>query len=304
MTRIIGSQGVAPRVFEGYKDEAPNPHAWKREEFEERSLVGYQYRPDWSMFIDGNQSFRQITTRNSPTVINAGFSDRLFHDGRAESTFNGFSIFGDFDKRDVIHRVKTTLRRDAKGQITNEPPIVEIVPVTIAVTNAALASQAVGPIVNEVEMSYLGRQFPHVAYKLLAAKVQGFQTVDATDSVLSRFPVGKQCATCMTYEDLIKRAFRSEWWNDSGAKDKTPLVLLRGCSTQENPTGSLMEGNFSLYWGLSIMLYEASLVSNQSPFDEMMRGRPEMVEAKWELVKSKLTQPIRRDQHVAAPPCT
>ncbi len=70
-----------------------------------------------------------------------------------------------------------------------------------------------------------------------------------------------------------------------------------------------MQANFSLYWGLSIMLYEASLVSNQSPFDDMMRGRTEKVEAKWAAVKTgngpdDRLQPILRDQatHNGNPP--
>lgn len=316
---IVGSQGVEPRIFKGFKD----PNAPYLEELsEERSLEGYQYRPQWSMFIDGSFAwddatkqfkkfqqtlFRQITPRNSPTVINSGFSDRLFHDGRAESTFNGFSIFGDADRREVIHRVVTTPKRDANGQITNEAPLVEIKPVNVALTNAALASQAVGPIVNNLEMSYLGREFPHVAYKLLDAKILGYQKVDPTDSLLGTYSVGQDQAEGMTYRTLIQRAFRSEWWDDSdpSIKGRTPLIFLR--DSEPDAKGELIVGNFSLFWGLSIMLYEASLVSNQSPFDEMMRGRPEMVEAKWNEVKNDNgpdghLQPIRRDQKVATPP--
>ncbi len=287
---IVGSQGVAPRIFGGFKDES----SWKSEVSSDRTT---KWIPEWKMF--GKR--RQITTRNSPSVINAGFSDRLFHDGRAESTFNGFSIFGDADPREVIHRVKLTPVRDANGRITNDPPRPEIVPVKIALTKAALASQAVGPIVNEVEMSYAGRQFPNVAYKLLDAKVLGFQDVKPTDSLLSRYPVGQGHLLGITYRELIQRAFRAEWWDDSDPliAGQTPLTLLKECTADGDPIGPLMEGNFSLYWGLSIMLYEASLVSNQSPFDEMMRGRPEMVEAKWQAVRNLIGEPIFRDQKKA-----
>ncbi len=265
-----------------------------KEKFVERPATGAASKPEWEMF--GKR--RQITARNSPTVINSGFSNRLFHDGRAESTFNGFSIFGDADPREVIHRVKTTPHRDADGKVTNDPPYREIVSVKIALTNAALASQAVGPIVSDVEMSYAGRQFPNVAYKLLNAKVLDFQEVSPRDSLLSRFPVGKGHPRGMKYGELIRRAFRSEWWDDSDASiaGRTPLILLQDCPQDGQPVGSLMEGNFSLYWGLSIMLYEASLVSNQSPFDEMMRGRPEMVEAKWKSVRNLIGEPVFRDQ--------
>lgn len=319
---IVGSQGVGSRVFKEFKDEGDVATGkWKSEVSEKRPLVGFKHLPDWAMFLDADfklqgdgtyivterARFRQITTRNSPSVINSGFSDRLFHDGRAESTFNGFSIFGDADPREVIHRRRVLQTLDEDGRIVKE--IVDIAPVKIAITKAALASQAVGPVVNEVEMSYLGRQFPNLAHKLLDAQILRFQDVSPTDSVLGGWPVGKKADT-ITYKALIQRAFRREWWDDSGLTDpklKTPLVLLRDCEEDGNPHGLLMEANFSLYWGLAIMFYESSLVSNQSPFDDMMRGRTEKVEAKWEAVKTgngpddKL-QPIRRDQRTPQPP--
>lgn len=317
---IVGSQGVESFVFQGFKDQGDDAAGmWKEELFKRRSLQGYKYLPEWAMFIDADyvaqpdgafkvterSRFRQITNRNSPTTINAGFSNRLFHDGRAESTFNGFSIFGDADPREVIHRRRVSQTLDASGKVLKES--VDIVPVKVAITSAALASQAVGPIVNDIEMSYLGRQFPHVAYKLLDARILGFQEVDPTDSVLHDLSVGKKGA--LTYRQLIQKAFRREWWDDSGLTkpEKTPLVLLRDCDENADPRGSLMEANFSLYWGLAIMFYEASLVSNQSPFDDMLRGRTEKVEAKWNAVKSgsgpdDQLQPIRRDQRSPQPP--
>ena len=33
-----------------------------------------------------------------------------------------------------------------------------------------------------------------------------------------------------------------------------------------------MEANFSLFWGIAVMLYEAELVSHQSKFDQWMEG--------------------------------
>jgi hypothetical protein len=68
-----------------------------------------------------------------------------------------------------------------------------------------------------------------------------------------------------------------------------------------------MEANFSLYWGLSVMLYQATLVSNESPFDDMMRGRTEQVEAKWKVVQNGTgpdhqLEPIKRDQFGNDPP--
>lgn len=318
---IVGSQGVESFVFKGFRDQGDaTTGRWKEELTDKRSINGFRHLPEWAMFLDADftqhangiykvterHRFRQITNRNSPTVINSVFSDRQFHDGRAESTFNGFSIFGDADPREVIHRRRVSQVLDADGRVVSTT--IDIVPVKVAVTNASLASQAVGPIVNDIEMSYLGRQFPNVAYKLLDAGVLRFQDVDPTDSCLRNYSVGK--TGTLTYRTLIQRAFRREWWDDSdltSCEKTTPLILLRDCEENSDPRGSLMEANFSLYWGLAIMFYEASLVSNQSPFDDMMRGRTEKVEAKWASVKNGAgpddqLQPIRRDQRTPQPP--
>ncbi|MCA9262963.1 MAG: hypothetical protein KDA60_03910, partial [Planctomycetales bacterium] len=148
------------------------------------------------MFIAGRDTaptnddrhFRQITARNTPTTINAVFSDRLFHDGRAESTFNGFSIFGDRDKREVIHRSQPLVDAHGRPRLDEQglPLYGSPVPVHVAITKAALASQAVGPIVNDVEMSFTGRTFPHVACRMLDEKVLEFQHIDEVDSHLAK----------------------------------------------------------------------------------------------------------------------
>lgn len=300
LSLIVGSQGVPRRLFGGL-NAPPTEGAddWQSEEGLIPSLTaapecgahggpGDSHVPEeWEMFsgrIDGaRKDMRQVTVRNSPSVVNAGFSDRLFHDGRAESTFNGFSVFGDDDRREPIH-----VRHDpAEGG----PPTFKAV--RIAVTHAALASQAVGPIVNEVEMSYEGRRFPDLARKLLDAPVLGFQRSGgdrSPDSVLGRAEALGILRPGSTYRDLIKRAFRREWWDGSlpGGKPascvhpedaaRVPLVLAHASRDQE---GSLLEANFSLFWGLSIMLYEAGLVSNQSPFDSMMQGDAGPVNDRW-----------------------
>ena len=289
LSMIVGSQGVEPRVFKGIKSAGEAmPFAngyW--EEWEPRNPDGFvNYKPDWSMFIENQSSqgkyFRQITSRNSPTVINSGFADRLFHDGRAESTFNGFSIFGDHDQREILYR------RTKEGKL-------ELV--RVAIPDAALASQAVGPIVNEVEMSYLGRTFHHLACKLLDAKVLGHQAISDNDSVLWEIAKAKkECGKEVVYRDLIRRAFRQEWWNDAGCKP-VDLMLAELCDeSPERPKGSLMHANFSLYWGLSVMMYEASLVSNESPFDAMMAGNGEPVNKLWDKIKADGFDPIPMDR--------
>lgn len=314
LSLTVGSAGVEPRIYAGNAaPPLPGPGVpWESEKSKRRTVEDYQaysagYRPQWSMFIDGQndpgQRFRQITPRNSPSVINSGFADRLFHDGRAESTFNGFSIFGDRDQRPVLFR--GVPRRDAKGEIVVDKNGVALygmpVQVHVAITKAALASQAVGPIVSDVEMSYTGRTFPNVACKLLDAKVLPHQEIDDTDSVLGKWKkqglIGNG-NNALTYRQLIQRAFRREWWdagqNLAGKSYEVPLVLLiENESTSQLkpadvPNGEMMAANFPLYWGLAIMFYESSLVSNQSPFDGMMRGNSTLVEERWQQVKADL----------------
>ena len=273
LTTIVGSQGVERKVFGGLKGGVPTgAGAWESEfaKVKPKSTRYEKVLEEWQMFFEDHdptkQAFRQITSRNSPTVINSGFSDRLFHDGRAESTFNGFSIFGDFDEKQVLFRVA---------------PVGPPVPVKVAILKAALASQAVGPIVNEVEMSYEGRTFHDLANKLLCEKILQHQTISATDSVL-----GKYANDRPTYRSLIERAFRREWWD---SQDQVSLEL----SEAEDDKGSLEVANFSLFWGLSILIYESELVSNNSPFDAMMMGNPNPVNDRWEKEK---WQPIYLDR--------
>ncbi len=279
---IVGSSGVAPRLFEGLADPPPATGAWLSEESSDAVPSVNPPPNEWEMFLAGGQVFRQITHRNTPTAFNAAFSDRLFHDGRAESTFNGFSIFGDRDRRAVIHK------RDRLGQI---------VPVHVAVTHAALASQAVGPIVNDVEMSYGGRAFPDVARKLLDAPVLAHQAVAADDSVLGTMAaaglVGKDAPADkrLTYRALIRLAFRREWWDGRDAKGQeqaVPLELSEHLPNGLPPSGTLEEANFPLYWGLGLMLYQSGLISNESPFDAMLRGDGGPVNAAWQSHKNEV----------------
>lgn len=275
--QIVGSQGVAISLFKSV--EQPTCGVAAPETSEEVAKVeDGMARRRFDMFQSGGQRTRQITRRNSPSVINAVFNDRQFHDGRAESTFNGFSVFGDFDHQVIL---KKAVLDKKTGAVT------EFLPVSIAIPNASLASQAVGPIVNEVEMSYLGRSFHDLAIKLLAAKPLAVQEVAPDDSLLSPFIDRVGSDGKGNYRDLIKKAFRREWWADD--KNIQPPAThsnfhpLRDQPLEEIPEGDrLMVNNFSLYWGLSIMLYESILVSNESPFDQMLRGDEKGVTEVWE----------------------
>lgn len=192
---------------------------------------------------------RRVEVRNTPTVINAAFNHRNFWDGRANFHFNGRNPFG---PRDPEARVWSY-----RGSVLE--------PVAILIDHASLASQAVGPVESIVEMAAHQRRFLDVGRKLLRSTPLVLQSVAATDSVLGPYTVSSpnplRNGLKTGYDDLIRQAFVESWWGAPGE----PVVI-------DGQHYSQMEANFSLFWGLAIMLYERTLVSDESPFDRFMEG--------------------------------
>ena len=195
---------------------------------------------------------RQVTPRNAPTVINAAFNFRNFWDGRASNEFNGRNPFG---------------RRDPDARIWVNDPAGGVSAIRIALKNASAASQAVGPALSDVEMSGTGRGFSDLGHKLIGIRALNRQMVDATDSVLGTHVYTNAAGVQgnglkETYRQLIQKAYWPKYWN---AK-QTAFYMTAGTSNTQ------MEENFSLFWGLSIMLYESTLVSDDTRFDRYMAG--------------------------------
>ncbi len=189
--------------------------------------------------IDNNQT-RQTTKRNTPTVINAVFNRRNFWDGRANHEFNGVSAFGPRDKT-----AKIWVMQD--GKVTRQK---------LSLKNASLASQAVAPPTDMIEMSCNGRVFRDIAKKLLPQKPLKNQQIHAEDSVLSTLRDTSGIGLNATYETLVKQAFNSIYWS-------SPSVVQRF----KGKNYSQIEANFSFFFGLAIQLYESTLISDQSKFD-------------------------------------
>jgi cytochrome c peroxidase len=200
------------------------------------------------LFTVGGTDVRRVTGRNAPSVINAVFNFRNFWDGRANDTFNGVNPFG---PRDPDARIWKAVGGQAQ-------------PVSIAIPFASLASQATGPGLSGVEMSCDGRSWPFVGRKMLKLTPLGKQLADPADSVLGPLANSRQAAgrpgLQASYSDLIQKAFRPEYWSASAP------VQLGGVSFNQ------MEANFSLFWGLAIQTYEATLVSDDTPVDRYAAG--------------------------------
>jgi len=174
---IIGSQGVRSSKFTGFSKSGA----------ETTSSVADP------VFSVSGVNVRQVTGKNAPSTINSVFNHRNFFNGRAQPEFNGLNPFGN---RDATARVWVL------GS-AGSPTLIDI-----HISNASLASQAVGPALNTVEMSASGRTFPDLGHKLLLLKPLGLQKVDSTDSVLGSLAdvsAGKGLNT--TYTALIQKAF-------------------------------------------------------------------------------------------------
>jgi len=250
---IVGSQGVFKSDFLGLSVGALGVGTVGA--FDEGAV-----RAD-AVFNRFNINTRQVTGRNAPSVINAVFNHRNFWDGRAHNEFNGVNPFGDSD---VNARVYET-----------DPVTGEAVSTQVRILDSSLASQAVGPLNSSVEMAHAGRNFAQVARKLRGLKPLAMQKVAADDSVLGPDADPTKGLTT-SYDAMIRAAIQDKWWNGT---NKFTVNADGRVVASANGEYSHMEGNFSLIFGLAVMMYEATLVSDQTPYDKYLAGNPTALSA-------------------------
>lgn len=216
--------------------------------------------PVWSI-SDGNGgtlNVRRSTPRNAPPVINAVFNYRNFWDGRAQRTFNGVNPFGAGDPNAHLIQVDPS----------NPNATIEV---TFRLSNSALASQAVGPPGSDVEMSASGRPFVKMGKKMLTLTPLALQQVALDDSVLGSLSASPNNGLTTDYISMIKAAFLDKWWSSDLVVDANSNILHTG-TPQTTDEYSQMEYNFSMFWGVAIQMYESTLVSDNSRFDQFMEG--------------------------------
>jgi cytochrome c peroxidase len=245
---VVSSQGVA------FLDQGPDP-------------LGFHV---------GGLKTRRVEPRNTPSVINAVFNHRQFWDGRAENIFNGVNHLG---ARDPDARVMASMAGT-------------LLEVQVALENSSLASQAVAPIVSELEMAAPGRTAADLARELSKGKkgrsvgrrVHGsrplkLQYVDPSDSVLgmlSRYP--ERGLRVESYEEMVQTAFQEKYWQDDRlvqvAADGAVRIVRREDDDPSTDEYTLLQYNFALFFGLAVQLYEATLVSDNTPWDQFRREHP------------------------------
>jgi cytochrome c peroxidase len=232
-------------------------------------------------FAVDSKNTRRVEPRNTPSVINAVFNHRQFWDGRAENVFNGVNHLGQRDP-------------DAKLFRADDPR--NPVEVRVELVNASLASQAVAPIVSDIEMAGPGRTRLDVGSELSKRtrdqgkrvnKVRPLanQAVALTDSVLgsmSRWPQSGLWVN--SYDTMIKTVFHEKWWKSKKVirvnPDGTKTLVGKNdgecedtnCDSNEY---SLIQYNFSLFFGIAVQMYEATLVSDDTPWDRFRRENPD-----------------------------
>ncbi len=218
------------------------------------------------VFNVGGINVRRVEPRNAPTVINAAFNFANFWDGRANNIFNGINPFGDADPDAGVY----VTQADGTWQKQR-----------VRIPMSSLASQAVGPPGSDFEMSFAGRTFSNIGRKLFAKTGKKLlplvplskQNVHPKDSVLgllSSSTVSAQGKVTLkpglktTYAQMVQAAFQDKYHNSA-----QPVPIdAQGVTTQFTQ----MEANFSLFFGLAVQLYEATLISDDSPFDRFQEG--------------------------------
>jgi cytochrome c peroxidase len=214
------------------------------------------------VFHAGAFAARQVEPRNTPTMINAVFNHRNFWDGRAMNDFSGVGVFGQADVLNNSARRLVVLQNGGL-QLTS-----------LNLPDSSLASQAVGPPLSNLEMSCGERAFPNIGRKLFGVldRALSLQKIHPQDSVFGapgpfgdlRGALPRGLAITHNYRNLVQRAFENKWWSASGRFRITDAGVLVPAPVLGF---TQMELNFSMFWGIAIMLYEATLISDDSPFD-------------------------------------
>jgi len=201
-------------------------------------------------------SVRQVTGRNTPSVINSIFNARNFWDSRAHTIFSGFTPFGVSDPSP--HTVL-----ESNGTMVDT---------LLRVDDSSTASQSVGPPLNGVEQSAAGRSWPKLGKKMLMLSPLAKQMVSPTDSVLGTYANPNQPGLNVSYASMIQAAIQPKYWNSTRLVDVSGTDLNISGAPNNTDQYSQMEFNFAMIWGLAIDAYESTLVSSQSRYDLFEAG--------------------------------
>ena len=228
--------------------------------------------PDPDGFDVAGIHTRRVEPRNTPSVINAVFNHRQFWDGRADNVFNGVNHLGQRDPGARVYRA-------------DDPRV--LVEVRVELVNSSLASQAVAPIISTLEMSAPGRTTQEIGSELARTPRKIFkriqserplakQQVHPEDSVLgpmSRWP--QRGLTARTYDEMVRAAFHERWWRSARLiivhPDGSKVIADKADADPGTEEYTLIQHNFALFFGIAVQMYEATLISDDTPWDRFRR---------------------------------
>jgi cytochrome c peroxidase len=264
---------------------------------------------------DGSANeFRRVEPRNTPTLISADFNFDNFWDGRARHDFNGGSVFGAADPQAHVFVANGTqlvatrqlIRNVSLASLATGPGLSEFEMSDLgrnwSKIGKKLLQSGVTPLANQLvdpTDSVLGIYSNQGGSGCTAANIAA---ADRSGSWVGNSPAtaaGKP-GLCISYAGLIRRAYYPALWNNTsrhlnGAAaactsvvngvltppncdpfDGYTLTIANNPASATNTNQfTQMEGNFSLFWGLSIHAWAALLIPDNSPFDQFMDANPD-----------------------------
>ena len=232
-----------------------------------------------------------------------------FWDGRANPEFNGINPFGVLDKSAKV------LFNEAAGsggidiqrkrlRLKNSSLASQAVGPVLSTFEESCDSGNGHP-----------RTWLDVGKKMLRTDANGnngfialaSQSINRRDSLIGEYSRGGSTGSTVRYRDLIEEVFEDGWWKADGTRvlfdpnditvDEQPTAVapvitypdpvydpatvaeLEDPGLVEGDDGrfTLMEMNFSMFFGLAVQAYEQLLVSDDTPFDRWMRGNGSFV---------------------------
>jgi cytochrome c peroxidase len=242
-----------------------------------------------AVFDVGGAVVRSVPPRNTPSAVNAVYNRRNFWDSRARDEFNGADPIGDLDPTARVvmatHDAQGNLLCGQAGSPDSAPACSCASPsdaecfANLSVPGLSAASQAVGPPLSNLEMSYDGRQYTDLGRKMFSSQLQplGQQLVATDDSLLGAYSAQRIGAgvkgVTFNYADLVKQAFPRQWWDVPGCVDVSgPQPIINRSGVPGPKCFTAMEYNFSFFFGLAVNEYEKTLRAVETRFDSFLMG--------------------------------
>jgi len=251
---------------------------------------------------------RRVEPRNAPTVINAGFNFNNFWDTRASFIFNGANPFGFRDRESTLQLNTGTALAPVQTpvfvRVTNSSLASQAVGPPGSPFEMSWGGRTFPDIGKKMlTMVPLAKQVVSNQDSVLGPMARGKTNPKLVTSGGKGLidPVTKKATT---YTKMVQDAFQDQWWNDTAsilapipgtavvqkasATDPRVQVVSPGKAAVSTKKPGAVNGldvrakalaaneytqmmwNFSLFFGLAVQAYEATLISDDTPFDKFM----------------------------------